>query len=159
MTKLLFIPTLLLSSMVQAGSISGDEFVNCFEKAYNERAAEVIQETRKECKDLSQEDKDKLSSFYSAIQNGQLVYASPKEMGQYSVRYHYEALMYEFGCYPSPSNIGSAWIKGFGSAIGVYKRTNFDFVEEVFTIMLGQEMWTHNGSDLFSEHNFDYCRE
>lgn len=143
-------------------AITGSEFVNCFDKALKERIKEIKAEDPDVniCNGLSANEKATLFELYSYVDdNGFLRYYGDDAMGEVSVRFHYDRIKWEFECYENPSNIASAWVIGFGSAIGATNRTNIDLAKETMSILLGRDMWTENGSDLFSDHNFDYCTQ
>ena len=151
MKKLLFLTAsvLLTSQMAMAKSIDGRTFVQCFEKAFNERIAEVKEKSSKiaMCDIMTDEMRAKLLKAYTYLDGGtsSLLYYNKTANGAESVRSHYDVIKYEFECYESSWNM--PWLDN----------TNLSLVEETFTKMLGQEMWTNNGSVIFSDLDFNYC--
>ena len=140
-------------------AITGKEFVDCYDKAMKETIREIKEESPKVkiCSQMTAKEKDNLYALYSYVDEGKLHYYNDADMGEVSVRFHYERLMFEVECYDGSSNIFSAWIKGFGDAIGVYNHTNLELANRSMTKLLGRDMWTENGSDTFSEHEFSFC--
>lgn len=149
---------LLITFSMNSFAITGEEFVNCFEKAINERIQEVRNQypDQEMCDQVSSLDIDRIYELYSFIEGGKLYFYNDREMGAMNVRFHYERIMYEVNCYPR-NNLLVAWFKAFGEAVGVNKHSDFILIEDALTKMLGRKMWTKNGSDKFSEHSFEYC--
>lgn len=152
----------LLGSVNANASISGNEFVNCFRKALKERIAEIKKERPdiKICDGLTNAEVARFNQLYGKVYaDGKFRFYSERAMGIEDVRFHYDRVKYEFECYERPSNIFSDFVISFGSAIGAHDQTNLDLTVQVMSKMLGRDMWTENGSDLFNEHNFDYCKK
>ncbi|MBC85675.1 MAG: hypothetical protein CL677_00730 [Bdellovibrionaceae bacterium] len=141
-------------------ALTGKEFVDCYSKALSERAKEIKASDPdiEICSEVSLEDKDKLVELYTFIHGGQLYYYDESAMGEKSVRFHYERIQFVVECYNNPSNIGSLFIKGLGSAVGVYEHTNMDLSRAAMEKMLGRDLWEENGSEQFSSHAFEYCK-
>ena len=161
LTKTLLLgSTLLMSMSSMAESINSRDFISCFEKAMNERIEEIKEASPGVtiCDSMGDENKQRLTELYTEVTaDGELQYYSASSMGLEDVRFHYERVMFDIACYPTPSNILTAWVEGFADAVGLKDHTNFELTKSVFSKMLGRNMWTENGSDLYSEHDFSYC--
>jgi hypothetical protein len=147
-------------------SIRSKDFIQCFEKALNERIQEIKDEAEVKgkkiniCDRMSEKDKIRLIELYTKVgADSELRYYSASSMGAETVRFHFERLMWEVNCYEKPNNIFTAWGRGFSNAIGINKHTDIQLVEDTFSKMLGQDMWEENGADRFSDHDFAYCQE
>ena len=153
----------LAGGVAHAESIGSREFILCFEKAFNERIQELKAKYKDKdigiCDMMSDKAKVNLINLYS-VSTPDLgrAYYSAKSMGKESVRFHFERIQYSLPCYKSDKFIGTAFVKGLGDAIGAYEHTPNQLVTDVFSKILGRDMWAENGSDLFSQHQFEYCR-
>jgi hypothetical protein len=150
MKKLLFltVSVLLTSQMAMAKNIDSKTFIQCFEKAFNERVAEVKKENSKiaMCDGMTDEMRARLidSYMYTDGRTNSRQYYSISD-GERTVRFHYERLRHNFDCYDSKWQF--PWLD----------HTNLGLLEETFTKILGQDMWTEQGYITFSKQNFDYC--
>ncbi len=160
--KLCLIILATVTGSAQAASLNSEQFIECFETAFNERINELKDKYEGKdigiCDKMPDHTKTELIDLYSeTTPNGGRMYYSAESMGMESVRFHYERLAYDMDCYKTPKFIGTLFVKGLGNALGMYEHTPHQLVEDTFTKILGQDMWSENGSDKFNEHNFDYC--
>ena len=152
----------MLTASFSSYALNGKEFVDCYLKAVKERAAEIKAENpdMELCEDASDDEKGELYRLYSYMgNNGSAYYYSESSMNLESIRFHYERIQWEVECYTPRNNIFSAFGEGLGNAIGIDKHNNMAFARSVMSKVLGRDVWTENGSDMFSEHSFEYCAE
>ena len=167
MKKLFIFPLLLLSQISFASSIDGKDFVDCFEKAINERIEDIKAENPKIkniCSSFSDEARRKLDDLYTykgADRN--LHFYDRQAMGYESISFHFERIQFNVNCYKELKFLPILLFKRLGQAVkdaaGGKPHNDMQLVEDAISKMIGRPMWTENGIDQFGEHDFSYCSE
>ena len=161
--SIIFLSTLSLPALASLNSL---QFVDCFQKAVNERIVEIQTIAQLEgkqikiCSQLSAKDKGALTHILSYVdERGEHQPYSAGEMGSFKVRDIFEAIAWDVHCYDVPNNIISLWVKGFLDAVNINNHTNLQLVEDAMSKLLSRKMWSENGMDLLSENDLSYCRQ
>ncbi len=150
----------------QAVEMNSKTFLKCFEKAFDERIAEVKElfPNANICNGLSKEDKIALQNAYQyRTEDGHSYYYSAKAMSESTIRLNYDILVQNITCYKETSFIGALLFKRLyqigQEAAGKTVHNDFELIETAMDKMLGQSMWADNGYDLLGDHHFTYCEE